>query len=247
MLALSLPPAIPLWQVALGASFGTVFGKEIFGGTGRNFLNPALTGYAFLFFAYPNQFSGASVYVPVDGVTVATPLAIAAEGGIEAIRESLTFGQALLGTIPGSMGETSALACLFGAVVLLITGVASWRTMSAVLIGAVGISGVFHAAGSVTNPMFSVPPHWHLVLGSLAFGLVFMATDPVSSALTPAGKWFYGLLVGALIVLVRVVNPAFPEGTMLGILLGNVFAPVIDRFVIKAHRRKRRRALRYGQ
>lgn len=245
MLALIVPPAIPLWQVALGTSFGIVFGKEIFGGTGRNFLNPALAAYAFLFFAYPGQFSGGAVYVPVDGVTTATPLALAAEGGLAAVSQEYTWLQAFLGTIPGSLGETSTLACLLGALALLATGVASWRTMLAVLVGALATSEILFEIGSATNPLFSLPLHWHLVLGSLAFGLVFMATDPVSSALTDTGKWFYGALIGAMLILVRVVNPAFPEGTMLAILFGNVFAPVIDRFVLKIHIRRRR--LRYGQ
>ncbi|MDY6848634.1 MAG: NADH:ubiquinone reductase (Na(+)-transporting) subunit B [Geoalkalibacter sp.] len=236
--ALILPPSIPLWQVALGVSFGIVLGKEIFGGTGRNFLNPTLAGYAFLFFAYPGQFSG-SVYVPVDGVSTATPLALAAEGGMSAVRDNIDWLQAFLGTIPGSMGETSLAACLIGALILLVAGVASWRTMLAVLIGALGTTILLQGIGSSTNPMFAMPFVWHLVLGSFGFGLVFMATDPVSSALTDTGKWFYGLLIGVMLILVRVVNPAFPEGTMLAILFGNVFAPVIDRFVLKAHIRKR--------
>lgn len=238
LLALILPPSMPLWQVALGTSFGIVLGKEIFGGTGRNFLNPALAGYAFLFFAYPSQFSG-DVYVPVDGVSTATPLALAAEGGMEVVRDNFDWLQAFLGTIPGSMGETSLAACLLGALILLVTGVASWRTMLAVLTGALVTSILLQGVGSETNNMFAIPFVWHLVLGSFGFGLVFMATDPVSSALTDTGKWYYGLLIGVMLILVRVVNPAFPEGTMLAILFGNVFAPVIDRFVLKAHIRKR--------
>lgn len=244
MLALALPPAIPLWQVAAGMSFGIVLGKEIFGGTGRNFLNPALAGYSFLFFAYPGQFSGSAVYVPLDGITTATPLALAAEGGVAAVSANTSWLQAFLGTLPGAPGETSALACLIGALVLLATGVASWRTMAAVLLGALATTLGFNQIDSSTNPLFALPFHWHLVLGSLAFGLVFMATDPVSSALTDRGKWCYGLLIGALLVLVRVLNPAFVEGTMFAILLGNVFAPAIDRFVLQAHSKRRR--LRYG-
>ena len=245
LLALILPPALPLWQAALGVSFGIVLGKEIFGGTGRNFMNPALTAYAFLFFAYPGQFSSSNSYVPIDGVTAATPLALAAEGGLLEVQQGWSWLQAFIGTIPGAPGETSALACLIGAAILLFTGVASWRTMLAVLVGAVGLSSLLYAVGSEGNLLFSVPPHWHLVLGSLAFGLVFMATDPVSSALTDTGKWFYGLLVGAMLILIRVLNPAFPEGTMLAILFGNVLAPLIDRFVLKAQMRRRR--MRYGQ
>ncbi|SDM43114.1 Na+-transporting NADH:ubiquinone oxidoreductase subunit B [Geoalkalibacter ferrihydriticus] len=245
LLALILPPAVPLWQAALGMSFGIVLGKEIFGGTGRNFMNPALAAYAFVFFAYPANFSADNAFVPVDGISAATPLALAAEGGMAALESSITWSQAFFGFIAGSPAETSVLACLLGAAILLFTGVASWRTMSAVLLGALGLSTLLYVVGSADNPMFSVPPHWHLVLGSLAFGLVFMATDPVSSAMTDAGKWFYGLLVGAMIILVRVVNPAFAEGTMLAIVFGNVLAPVIDRFVLKAQMRRRR--LRYGQ
>ncbi len=245
LLALILPPALPLWQAALGASFGIIIAKEIFGGTGRNFMNPALAAYAFLFFAYPGGFTAGDSYVPADGVTTASPLALAATGGVENVRESFTWMQAFVGTIPGAPGETSALLCLVGAALLLFTGVASWRTMTAVLLGALALSSLLYAVGSQVNLLFSVPPHWHLVLGSLAFGLVFMATDPVSSALTDTGKWCYGLLVGAMIVLVRSLNPAFPEGTMLAILFGNVLAPVIDRFVLKAQIRRRR--VRYGR
>ncbi|WP_305045457.1 NADH:ubiquinone reductase (Na(+)-transporting) subunit B [Geoalkalibacter sp.] len=245
LLALILPPAMPWWQAALGVSFGIVMAKEIFGGTGRNFMNPALAAYAFLYFAYPGQFSADNSYVPIDGVTAATPLALAAHGGLAEVQQSLNWGEAFLGTIPGAPGETSALACLIGAAVLLLTGVASWRTLLAALLGALGLASLLFAVGSESNLLFSVPPHWHLVLGSLAFGLVFMATDPVSSALTDTGKWCYGLLVGAMLILIRVLNPAFPEGTMLAILFGNVLAPVIDRFVLKAQLRRRR--VRYGQ
>ncbi|WP_305041322.1 NADH:ubiquinone reductase (Na(+)-transporting) subunit B [Geoalkalibacter sp.] len=245
LLALILPPAMPWWQAALGVTFGIVLAKEIFGGTGRNFMNPALAAYAFLYFAYPGQFSAGNSYVPIDGVTAATPLALAAHGGLAEVQQNLSWAQAFFGTIPGAPGETSALACLIGAAILLVTGVASWRTMLAVLVGVLGLSALLFAVGSESNLLFSVPPHWHLVLGSLAFGLVFMATDPVSSALTHTGKWCYGLLVGVMLILVRVLNPAFPEGTMLAILFGNVLAPVMDRFVLKAQLRRRR--LRYGQ
>jgi Na+-transporting NADH:ubiquinone oxidoreductase subunit B len=245
MLALILPPAIPLWQAALGASFGIIIAKEIFGGTGRNFMNPALVAYAFLFFAYPGGFTAGDSYVPADGVTSATPLALAATGGLENVQQSFTWFEAFVGTIPGAPGETSTLAILLGAALLLFTGVASWRTMTAVLLGALSLSGLLYYVGSGANLLFSVPPYWHLVLGSLAFGLVFMATDPVSSSLTHTGKWFYGFLVGAMIILVRVINPAFPEGTMLAILFGNVLAPVIDRFVLKVQIRRRR--IRYAR
>ena len=235
------PPTLPLWQVALGISFGVVIGKEIFGGTGKNFLNPALTGRAFLFFAYPAQISGDKVWTAVDGLSSATPLALAAEGGVQAVTATVSWFEAFFGTIPGSMGETSVLACLFGAAVLILTGIGSWRIMSSGLISVVLFSTLFMLIGSETNPMFALGPHWHLVLGGLAFGLVFMATDPVSGAMTEEGQWLYGLLIGTMCILIRVVNPAFPEGMMLAILFGNVFAPLIDQLVLKYHIKRRLR------
>jgi len=235
------PPTLPLWQVALGISFGVVIGKEIFGGTGKNFLNPALTGRAFLFFAYPAQISGNSVWTAVDGFSGATALSRAAEGGVQAVTQFTGWFDAFIGTIPGSMGETSTLACLFGAAVLVITGIGSWRVMLATLLGALSLVLLFNLVGSETNPMFALGPHWHLVLGGFAFGLVFMTTDPVSGAMTEEGKWLYGFLIGAMCMLVRVVNPAFPEGMMLAILFGNVFAPIIDQLVLKVHIRRRLR------
>jgi Na+-transporting NADH:ubiquinone oxidoreductase subunit B len=236
------PPTLPLWQAALGISFGVVIGKEIFGGTGKNFLNPALTGRAFLFFAYPAQISGNnSVWIAADGASGATALGRAAEGGVQAVTEAYSWFDAFIGTIPGSMGETSVLACLFGAAVLLLTGIGSWRIMLSGLIGVVLFSTLFPLIGSSTNPMFALGPHWHLVIGGLAFGLVFMATDPVSGAMTEEGQWIYGLLIGAMCMLIRVVNPAFPEGIMLAILFANVFAPVIDQMVLKYHVKRRLR------
>jgi Na+-transporting NADH:ubiquinone oxidoreductase subunit B len=238
---LILPPAIPLWQVALGIIFGVVIGKEVFGGTGMNILNPALTGRAFLFFAYPAAISGDKVWVAVDGVSRATPLAQIAEGGMARLSEvSITWWDAFIGLIPGSMGETSVLACLLGAALLIYTGVGSWRTMLGCFVGMVGLSLTLNAIGSDTNPMFQVPFYWHLVLGSFAFGTIYMATDPVSAAITEKGKYIYGLLIGILIVLIRVINPAFPEGTMLAILFMNVFAPIIDRVFINANIKRRR-------
>ncbi|MDY0270395.1 NADH:ubiquinone reductase (Na(+)-transporting) subunit B [Trichloromonas sp.] len=245
LLALILPPALPWWQIILGVSFGTVLGKEVFGGTGRNFINPALTAYAFLFFAYPAGFAADSAYIPIDGVTSATPLALAASGGLTELGAALSWSQAFWGAIPGAPGETSTAACLLGAVILLAAGVASWRIMLAGLLGAFALASLLHALGGNGNPMLTLPCHWHLVLGSLAFGLIFMATDPVSAALTRVGQWWYGLLIGAMIILVRVFNPLFPEGTMLAILFGNVFAPVIDRFVLLFHIRQRKS--RHGQ
>ena len=235
------PPTLPLWQVALGISFGVVIGKEIFGGTGKNFLNPALAGRAFLFFAYPAQISGNSVWVAADGVSGATALSRAAEGGVQAVTAVSSWFDAFIGTIPGSMGETSTLACLFGAAILVFTGIGSWRIMLSGLLGAVALSGLFLLTGSSTNPMFELGPQWHLVLGGFAFGLVFMATDPVSGAMTQEGQWLYGFLIGAMCILIRVVNPAFPEGMMLAILFGNVFAPLIDQMVLKLHIRRRLR------
>lgn len=235
------PPTLPLWQVALGISFGVVIGKEIFGGTGKNFLNPALTGRAFLFFAYPAQISGDKVWTALDGVSRATPLSHAAEGGVQAVVSVTSWFDAFFGLIPGSMGETSTLACLFGAAVLILSGIGSWRIMSSGLVSVVAISLMFNLIGSSTNPMFGLGPHWHLVLGGLAFGLVFMATDPVSGAMTEEGQWVYGFLIGTMCILIRVVNPAFPEGMMLAILFGNVFAPLIDQLVLKFHIKRRLR------
>ena len=235
------PPTLPLWQVALGISFGVVIGKEIFGGTGKNFLNPALTGRAFLFFAYPAQISGNAVWTAVDGVSGATALSRAAEGGVQAVTAVNSWFSAFIGTIPGSMGETSTLACLFGALVLVLTGIGSWRIMLSALLGIIALSSLFVLIGSSSNPMFELGPAWHLVLGGLAFGLVFMATDPVSGAMTPEGQWLYGLLIGGMCILIRVVNPAFPEGMMLAILFGNVFAPLIDQLVLKLHIKRRLR------
>jgi Na+-transporting NADH:ubiquinone oxidoreductase subunit B len=238
LFSLTLPPTIPLWQVALGISFGVVIGKEVFGGTGKNFLNPALTGRAFLFFAYPAQIAGDAVWTAVDGFSGATPLALAADGGVAALAEAnITWAQAFLGHIQGSLGETSTLACLLGAGFLIVTRVASWRIMTGVLLGMVGTALLFNLAGQ--QPMAGMPWYWHLVLGGYAFGMVFMATDPVSAAMTDAGRWIFGLLIGFMTVLIRVANPAFPEGIMLAILFANVFAPLIDYFVMQVHIRRR--------
>ena len=241
LFALTLPATVPLWQVALGSSFGVVIGKEVFGGTGKNFLNPALVGRAFLFFAYPAEMSG-DVWVPVDGYTGATALALAASGGMDAIQAAgITWKDAFIGNLQGSMGETSALACLAGAVFLVYTRVASWRIMVSVMLGMIGTTLVFNSFGSPDNPFNSVPWHWHAVLGGYAFGLVFMATDPVSAAMTNAGRWIYGLTIGFMVSLVRVVNPAYPEGMMLAILFGNALAPLIDYGVVQANIRRRLR------
>jgi Na+-transporting NADH:ubiquinone oxidoreductase subunit B len=239
--ALILPATIPLWQVALGISFGVVIGKEVFGGTGKNFLNPALVGRAFLYFAYPAQISGDAVWTAVDGFSGATALGISAiEGMNGVIASGLTWSQAFFGQMQGSIGETSAAACLFGAAMLIYTGIASWRIMAGVFAGLI-IPAV--AAGYIdsSNPMMSMPWHWHIVLGGFAFGAVFMATDPVSACNTETGKWIFGLLIGFITFVIRVINPAFPEGIMLAILFGNIFAPIIDYFVIRSNVRRRLR------
>ena len=241
LFALICPPTIPLWQVALGISFGVVLGKEVFGGTGKNFLNPALTGRAFLFFAYPAYISGDKVWYAVDGYTGATPLALAAEGGVQAIEAAgISWMDAFVGNIPGSVGEVSTIAILLGLAVLLITKIASWRIVAGVAIGMVATAFFFNMIGSETNPMFGMSAAWHFVLGGFAFGMVFMATDPVSAAMTDTGKWIFGALIGVMVMLIRVVNPAFPEGMMLAILFANLFAPIIDHFVIEANIKRRR-------
>lgn len=239
LFALICPPDIPLWQAALGISFGVVIGKEVFGGTGKNFLNPALTGRAFLFFAYPAELSGDAVWTAVDGFTGATPLSVIASDGLQAVQQQLTWMDAFLGNMPGSIGETSTLAILLGGAVLLYTRIASWRIVLGVFFGMTVLSTLFNFIGSDTNPMFAMPYHWHLVVGGFAFGMIFMATDPVSAAMTNTGKFWYGTLIGVMVVLIRVVNPAFPEGMMLSILFANLFAPLIDHFVVQANVKRR--------
>ena len=237
---LTLPATIPLWQVAVGISFGVVIGKEVFGGTGKNFLNPALTARAFIFFAYPAQMSGDAIWTAVDGFSGATPLGLVAAEGMQALTAGVTWTQAFMGRIQGSMGETSVVACLIGASFLLYTGIASWRIMLALLASALLTSSLLYVTGSDTNPMFQMSPAWHLVLGGFAFGLIFMATDPVSAAMTQTCQWIYGALIGFLVILIRVINPAYPEGMMLAILFGNVFAPTIDALVVRAHIKRRK-------
>ena len=241
LIPLTLPAGIPLWQVALGTTFGIVIGKEIFGGTGMNILNPALTTRAFLFFAYPADISG-NVWVAVtapDAVTGATAMANVATSGINGLA-NISWWDAFLGLIPGSMGETSTLACLAGALLLIITGIGSWRIMLAVTIGTLLATWGLNTIGSTTNPYFELPFWWHVVLGGWAFGMVYMATDPVTACQSNTGRWIYGLLIGVLAVLIRVVNPAYPEGMMLAILFMNVFAPTIDHFVVQANIRRRK-------
>tara|TARA_B100000929_G_scaffold264059_2_gene230265 strand:- start:504 stop:1721 length:1218 start_codon:yes stop_codon:yes gene_type:complete len=240
---LILPPTIPLWQVALGISFGVVIGKEIFGGTGMNVLNPALTARAFVFFAYPANMSGDTAWITAatttDGVSGATWLARTALDGDQALT-GLDWGEAFMGFVPGSMGETSALACLLGAAVLIITQVGSWRIMLSVALGTFVTAWFLNVVGSNTNPAFAVSPAWHFVLGGWAFGTVFMATDPVSAPASDIGRYLYGFLIGVLVVLIRVVNPAYPEGMMLSILFMNLFAPVLDYFVVRSNVKRRK-------
>jgi Na+-transporting NADH:ubiquinone oxidoreductase subunit B len=239
---LIMPASAPLWQVALGISFGVVIGKEVFGGTGKNFLNPALVGRAFLYFAYPANMSGDSVWTPVDGFSGATALGVTARDGVSALAaEGITWMDAFLGTIQGSFGETSTLACAIGLGFLLLTKIANWRLVVGCLAGMIGFSFLLNMIGSDTNPMFAMPWHWHLVLGGYAFGLVFMVTEPVSASHTNTGRYNYGALIGFMVVLIRVINPAFPEGMMLAILFGNVFAPLIDYFVVQANIKRRAR------
>lgn len=244
LFALIVPPTMPLWQVALGISFGVVIAKEVFGGTGRNFVNPALAGRAFLYFAYPGHMSGESIWVVADGVTQATPLGLAQAGGVAEITQNYSFYDSFMGFIPGSIGETSTLAVAIGGLFLIYVGIASWRIVAGVLIGTIATALLFNVIGSDTNKMFELGPHWHIVLGGFAFGMFFMATDPVTAAVTDKGRWIFGILIGVMTVLIRVVNPAFPEGIMLAILFANLFAPVIDYFVMKSN--IKRRGLRYG-
>ncbi len=281
---LTLPPTIPLWQVAIGIAFGVVVGKEIFGGTGKNFLNPALTARAFLYFAYPAKISGDKVWTAVstgfgpdkvDGFTGATALGQLAQPTLppEMISQtmsefSLTQAEAIakltsemstaqlievmpaadvtgstwmdffIGNVHGSMGETCTIACLLGAVFLIWTRIGSWRIMAGTVLGMVAFSSLLWAL-PMSEPVTNISPLWHLVIGGFAFGTVFMATDPVSASMTQTGKWIYGGLIGFMTVLVRSMNPAFPEGIMLAILFANVFAPLIDYYVIQANVKRR--------
>ena len=239
LFALTLPPDLPLWQAAMGISFGVVIGKEVFGGTGKNFLNPALTGRAFLYFAYPAQLSGDAVWTAVDGYSGATPLGIVASEGMSGLTESYTWWQAFYGAMPGSIGETSTLMVMIGGAILLLTRIASWRVVAGCFVGMIAFSTLLNTVGSTDNPAFAMPWYWHMVVGSFAFGAFFMATDPVSAAMTNGGRWAYGILIGVMCVLIRVVNPAFPEGMMLAILFANLFAPLFDHFVVQANIKRR--------
>jgi len=248
LIPLIVPADVPLWMVAVATVFAVVIGKEVFGGTGMNILNPALTTRAFLFFAYPTMMSGDKVWIPgllkgegiVDGFSGATVLGQAAQNVTEftnGIGEKIGGWEMFIGTIPGSIGETSTLAILIGAVILIYTGVASWKIMFSVFAGG-AVMGLLLNVFAVNE--FMAVPYWqHLILGGFAFGAVFMATDPVSGTQTEKGKWIYGFLIGFLAILIRVLNPAYPEGVMLAILLMNVFAPLIDHYVIEGNVRKR--------
>lgn len=256
LIPLVLPPDIPLWQVALATIFAVIIGKEAFGGTGMNVLNVALTARAFLYFAYPSDISGDVWTYIGDGTAVAgfsgaTPLSIGASSLItgENVLHSLnTFGAGwadgiysftnlFMGVIPGSIGETSVLMCLIGAVILIATGVGSWKIILSVFVGSYAMALVLNLFGA--NEFMLMPAHYHLVIGGLAFGAVFMATDPVTATQTESGKWIYGFLIGVLTIIIRVFNPAYPEGVMLAILLMNVFAPLIDYYVVGANKKRR--------
>lgn len=248
LIPLTMPPTVPLWMLALSTVFGVVIGKEIFGGTGKNFLNPALTGRAFLYFAYPAQISGDKVWIAgisdyniiPEGYSGATALGMAAENGLSGITNSYTWMDAFLGNIPGSVGETSIIAIMIGLIILLATKVASYRIILGTFIGMIFMSSILNLVGSDSNPMFYIPWYWHAVIGSFAFGLVFMATEPVSGSGTNTGRWIYGMVIGVTVILIRVINPAFPEGMMLAILFANLLAPVIDHMVVMSNIKKRK-------
>ena len=243
LIPLVMPVDVPLWMVAVATIFAVIIGKEVFGGTGMNILNPALTARAFLFFAYPTKMSGTEVWINtalspgqqvVDGFSGATPLGNAAAGAAEKIPG---VWESFIGIIPGSVGETSTLCCLLGAALLIYTGIGSWRIILSVFIGGFLMALLFQAFS--LNTLMQLGPVHHLVLGGFAFGAVFMATDPVTAAQTNTGKWAYGFLIGVFAILLRVFNPAYPEGMMLAILFMNVMAPLIDHVVIRQNIRRR--------
>ncbi|MDR0789325.1 MAG: NADH:ubiquinone reductase (Na(+)-transporting) subunit B [Bacteroidales bacterium] len=238
LIPLICPPDVPLWQLALAVAFAVIIGKEIFGGTGMNFLNPALVARAFLFFSYPSQMSGDTVWIAdkADAISGATALGEMMTGGVQPHYSILDM---FLGFIPGCVGETSVVAILIGAAILLVTGIASWRIMLSVFVGGAAMGLTFNLLGSSTNAYMQLPFYYHFLMGGFMFGAVFMATDPVTSSQTNKGKYIYGLLIGIMAVLIRVVNPAYPEGMMLAILLLNVFAPLIDYFVVDSNIKKR--------
>lgn len=245
VVTLLLPPTIPLWLTALGMSFGIVFGREIFGGFGRNVLNPAVVTLAFLHVTYPAEMIGGRVWVPVDGYVGPGPLDLVHQGGLTALAEDgVTWMDAFLGYIPGTFGETSALACILGAVILLWMGLASWRIIAGVAIGVLAATMLFGAGSDGTTSIFGLSWMWHIVLGSTFFGAVYIATDPVTAASTDTGRWIYGILIGLLNILIRVAAPVHADGMVFAILLGNIFAPAIDHGVtwVNIRRRKQRNA-----
>jgi Na+-transporting NADH:ubiquinone oxidoreductase subunit B len=242
LIPLIVPPDLPLWMLAVAVAFAVIFGKEVFGGTGMNVFNPALLARAFLFFAYPSYMSGDKVWI-TDGVTQATPLGTALTYSGDSLTADIpSFYDMFMGFIPGSVGETSTLMILIGAGILLISGVASWRIMLSILLGGYFMGWIFNLVGA--NAYMDLPPYYHFVMGGFAFGMVFMATDPVSAAQTNTGKWIYGFLIGLFAVLLRVINPAYPEGMMLAILLMNAFSSLIDYYVVEANIKKRLKRLK---
>lgn len=240
LFALTLPATVPLWQVALGITFGVVIAKEVFGGTGRNFLNPALSGRAFLYFAYPAQMSGDSIWVAADGYSGATWLSQAASGSMD-FSDMNAWMQAFLGNIQGSAGEVSTLMIMLGGLFIIYLRIASWRIVAGVLFGVIFLTSILNMVAPADNPShyLAMPWYWHMVIGGMAFGMFFMATDPVSASFTDTGKWAYGFFIGMMTVIVRVLNPAFPEGIMLAILFANLWAPLFDYFVAQSNIKRR--------
>ena len=237
LIPLVMPIDVPLWMVAVSTAFAVIIGKEVFGGTGMNIFNPALMARAFLFFSYPGWMTGDTVWIEgltggeniIDGFSGATPMGLLAAGEVNGIP---SFMEMFIGTIPGSIGETSTLAILIGALILIVTGIGSWKIIVSVFAGGLAMGLLLNAFA--VNPYMELPAYYHFVIGGFAFGAVFMATDPVSGSQTETGKWIYGFLIGVLSILIRVLNPAYPEGVMLAILLMNVFAPLIDHFVVQS-------------
>jgi Na+-transporting NADH:ubiquinone oxidoreductase subunit B len=262
LIPLIVPPETPLWMVALATAFAVIIGKEVFGGTGMNILNPALTARAFLFFAYPSDMSGDQVWIAekADAYSGATALgellthspdpALTSAQNSEKLLATLPSASDMFwGFIPGSIGETSTFLILIGAAMLIMTGIGNWRIMLSVFLGGFGLASVFWALGTYTginNAYMSIPPYYHLIMGGFAFGAVYMATDPVTAAQTNKGKWTYGILIGVVAVLIRVFNPAYPEGMMLAILLMNVFAPLIDHYVVEGNIKKRMKRAQFA-
>lgn len=244
LIPLIMPVDLPLWMLALATAFAVILGKEVFGGTGMNIFNPALLARAFLFFSYPKWMTGDKVWTEgltagkniIDGFSGATPLSLCAAGDTTKLP---SFMHMFIGTIPGSVGETSTLAILIGAFILIITGVASWKIIVSVFAGGMAMGLLLNAASA--NTYMQLPFYYHFVMGGFAFGAVYMATDPVTGSQTETGKWIYGFMIGVLSILIRVVNPAYPEGVMLAILLMNLFAPLIDHFVVQSNINRRLR------